>query len=223
MKKKFENEPPIVYLHQVKLIFLVWKCLISTFELSVCFSGKDVQEKENLKEFFWRIFWWIFLTIFWRFFFCVCVCWNAWFLHLNSSLFFRERRSRKRESQRNGRRVLGHGLNRDPSVPEGHPRIFPSSKTWVSARLTESHFNHPVSGSGPPCTNRTLPHLYGHRFADAHFTRCWSWPSGQPFFIFITIGSFFWSFEYCTITMSAFAIFCSKSIEDKCQVKNLKK
>ena len=96
--------------------------------------------------------------------------------------FCRERRSREGESQRNGRRVLGHGLNRDPSVPEGHPGIFPSSKTWVSARLAESHFNHPVSGSGPPCTNRTLPHLYGHRFADAHFTRCRSWPSGQPFF-----------------------------------------
>lgn len=54
---------------------------------------------------------------------------NALFLHLNSRLFFRERRSRERESQRNGRRVLGHGLNRDPSVPEGHSGIFPSSQT----------------------------------------------------------------------------------------------
>ena len=132
---------------------------------------------------FWRLFDEFFDNFFDEFF-------NDFFLPLNSTLFFRERRSRKGESQRNGRRVLGHGLNRDPSVPEGHPRIFPSSKTWVSARLTESHFNHPVSGSGPPCTNRTLPHLYGHRFADAHFTRCWSWPSGQPFLFLSQLGLF---------------------------------
>ena len=142
----------------------------------VCFCRERRSREGESQRNFWRIFWWFFWRVFDEF------LTNFLTIFFNSRLFFRERRSRERESQRNGRRVLGHGLNRDPSVPEGHPGIFPSSQTWVSARLAESHFNHPVSGSGPPCTNRTLPHLYGHRFADAHITRCRSRPSGQPFF-----------------------------------------